>query len=79
MILVDDDTAVMEPSDFENLLEYSCTLPTGKTIGKRWKCNKSFGTRNPPVWRMAEYADEPDQVTYPNMLRIIWRDLLVIE
>lgn len=74
MILVDEQTAVMEPHDFECLLEYSCSLPTGTTIGKQWKRNNSFGTRKPAEWWMGEYKDNPD----PDRITIIWRKIEVI-
>ena len=34
---VDDKTALMTRREFEDLPQYSCSLPTGQTIGKRWK------------------------------------------
>jgi len=32
----------LTPREFDELLEYSTTLPTGTTIGKRWKRNQNM-------------------------------------
>lgn len=36
-MLVDAKTAIMTREQFDSLGEYSCTLPTGTYIAKRWK------------------------------------------
>lgn len=72
MILVDDKTAVMEPRDFEDLFEYSTSIPTGTTIGKRWKARRIDG------WVMGEY-EELDQTEYPGEVLIRWRVLEVVD
>ena len=41
--IVDDDTAIMDKVYFEELKEYSLTMPTGVFIGKRWKRNRNAG------------------------------------
>lgn len=56
-------------AEFDSLLEYSCSLPTGKTIGKRWKRQNADG------WLMGEYVEDPD----PAMVGILWRELVVTE
>jgi hypothetical protein len=33
--------------EFDSLGEYSLSLPTGTTLGKKWKCNRN--ERRPPV------------------------------
>lgn len=33
------ETIVLTEKEFNSLPEYSCTLPTGTTIGKKWKSN----------------------------------------
>ncbi|KKM74952.1 hypothetical protein LCGC14_1395140 [marine sediment metagenome] len=71
-MLVDDKTAVMDPRDFEDLLEYSASLPTGTTIGKRWKAKRCDG------WVMGEY-EELDQDQYPGEVLIRWRVIEVVE
>lgn len=32
---------VLTRKEFDELLDYSCSLPTGTTIGKRWKRNNN--------------------------------------
>lgn len=62
-------------SEFAALAEYSRTLPTGTTIGKRWR-RKAVGpvahldfwngtpVQEPDVWWMGEYVEheQPDTV-----------------
>jgi hypothetical protein len=43
----DDKTAVMDQEYFDQLGEYSCSLPSGTFIGKRWKRNQNEG----PFWK----------------------------
>lgn len=42
-------------SEFAALPEYSCSLPTGTTYGKRWKCHTAAGRAS--TWFMGEYYD----------------------
>jgi len=55
-------------SEFESLLEYSTSLPTGKTIGKKWK-RRLFVGKYRRVWLVGEYAEDED----PAFVKIIWR------
>jgi len=73
MILVDEHTAVMGAEDFRSLLEYSCSLPTGTAIGKRWKRGQPYD--KPTEWFMGEYAPDPD----PKFVRILWRRIEVVQ
>ena len=56
---------VISRKDLETLLEYSCSLPTGTTIGKRWRRDTHFNTpRKPdqtiePEWQIGEYYELP--------------------
>lgn len=52
---------VVEMPQFEvdALLEYSTTLPTGKTIGKRWKRRLFVGPKA-GSWVLCEYVEDPD-------------------
>ena len=74
-------TIRLSPSALAALREYSRTLPTGTTIGKRWKRNANDGLRfpidawglrfvfpAPPRWMMGEYAES----TIPGMVDILW-------
>jgi hypothetical protein len=79
-ILTDATHAVMTRKYFDALPEYSLSIPTGVTIGKRWKRVEPFvddGT--PKTWFMGEYAEEPDQVTYPGMVQILRRLILIVD
>jgi len=71
--LVTADEAVMTLDYFDDLLEYSTSLPTGTYIGKRWKRfvgpNVNWGGQQ-ARWVMGEYADDPSD---PDRVLIIWR------
>jgi hypothetical protein len=46
--------------ELEALPEYSCSIPTGTTIGKRWRRDVAFNDPNPKAsrdWMIAEYID----------------------
>jgi len=45
---------VLTKKQFDELLEYSCSLPTGTTIGKQWK--KGVPYNNPKTWYLCEYV-----------------------
>lgn len=64
MIVTDETHAVMDAEEFRRLPEYSCSIPTGKTIGKRWKRGEPYG--HPEVWFLCEYVEldppEPDRI-----------------
>lgn len=72
MILVDEKTAVMEPADLAELPEYSWSLPTGTTIGKRWKRSGTHTSHD--GWWMGEYAAHPEA----DKTAIIWRAIEVV-
>lgn len=54
-------------AQFNSMLEYSTSLPTGKTIGKRWKRQILYGPHK-GRWLMGEYAKDPD----PEYVKINW-------
>lgn len=63
----------MDQDQFDALLEYSTSLPTGKGIGKQWKRREPpFG--DPCRWLMGEYVgcDEP------GMVGIEWSEVEVL-
>lgn len=72
-ITIVDGTAVMSFKTFESLSDYSCTIPSGTIIGKRWRRREPYG--GPGEWWMGEYAETnpPD----PNRVNIIWRAIHV--
>lgn len=55
--------------EMSELLEYSASLPTGKTIGKRWKRRMSRSE-----WVIGEYAElsAEDQLKWPGEIAILW-------
>ena len=69
----------MTAGELRELLEYSCSLPTGTKIGKTWKRNNAaYGRRppgTPPDWWMGEYVEDPD----PELVGIVWRKIIVME
>ncbi len=53
--------------EFDSLPEYSCSIPTGTTIGKRWKRHDGIFDptyKGPYYWYIGEYIDigDPDKV-----------------
>lgn len=54
----------MAQAEFDGLLDYSCSLPTGTTIGKRWKRGEPYYGTGPKEWFQGEYVacDKPDHV-----------------
>lgn len=67
---------IVRPRDFEGLLDYSYSLPTGKTIGKRWKrCLLRYRDNPAEVadlknWVIGEYSRlSPD---HPGEIDITW-------
>ena len=76
--------------EFDRLYEYSDTLPTGTTIGKRWKrnaakylkipvevCGLRFVFSHPPVWILGAYV-EPRQDTPADCVAIEWSRIEII-
>lgn len=82
-ILVDETTAVMDRGTLDRLLEYSCSVPTGVTLGKRWKrgwCKcvdrglRRYGScRAHDTWSLGEYVSGK-----PGHALITWRRILVV-
>jgi hypothetical protein len=69
----------MSERKVKKLPEYSTSLPTGTTIGKRWKADKN-ARRHPedrtpkPDWMLAEYYDINDV----NKVGIRWTKIIVV-
>jgi len=68
----------MTEREIYKLPEYSTTLPTGTTIGKKWKADKNARRypedRTPnPDWRLAEYYDIND----PDRVGIRWAKIII--
>lgn len=54
---------------FKDLPEYSCSLPTGTTLGKRWRCAihvEPWGQITLPEigWMIGEYYEIPGDKTH---------------
>lgn len=61
---------------FDKLPEYSCTIPTGTTIGKVWRRKKDYYDES-KGWLIGEYVTDPQGD--PKMVGIQWREPLIIE
>jgi len=67
---------VISREDLRKMLEYSCTLPTGTYLGKRWRRDIHEPKRNAgqlglePEWVIGEYI--PDPKHDPEMIGIRW-------
>lgn len=65
--------------EFEALPEYSTTLPTGTTPGKRWRrAVRPWRDSPSDDWRMGEYGQPyPEGHRYHGEIPIFWRDIIV--
>ena len=69
-MLLDATDAVMTRREFDELMEYSTSLPSGTTIGKIWKCHARNDT-----WWLGEYCE----TTLVGMVDIKWRRIHVVD
>lgn len=73
------DTVYLSQKEFDSLLNYSCSLPTGTTVGKRWKCNRNAYREPPskrePDWWMGEYY--MDETIPEGQIGIRWSKIVV--
>lgn len=74
-----DKVAYMTMAEFNALLEYSTTLPTGQTEGKVWKRQSNIGAcqrkpKTPPKWLLGEYGKVAD-----GHIAIHWYDIAIEE
>ena len=78
--IVDDETAIMDRVYFEEMAEYSCSMPTGVFLGKRWKRDDTAYNHlrgkppEPPHWVMGEYVKSDDL----KMAATKWREVIVL-
>ena len=77
------ETIVLTKEQFDKLPEYSCSIPTGTTIGKKWKKNRyAFdpSARDPRTgniieeWYLHEYTKHSD----PKMVGISTKMIVAI-
>lgn len=67
------EETVISREDLKALGEYSCSLPTGVVVGKRWRRNLNayrFDLKGAePVWMIGEYVESEDD---PEIIKIKW-------
>lgn len=63
---------LMSQEDFDALPNYSCSLPTGTTIGKRWKRRKDYYDES-KGWLLGEYIPSDQD----GCVGIRWTDLKI--
>lgn len=77
------ETIVLTKKEFDSLPEYSCSIPTGTTIGKKWKRNIYAFDRaahDPRTgnkveeWYLHEYIEHPN----PNKVGISTKLIIAI-
>jgi hypothetical protein len=77
-------------AEFDSLGEYSTSIPTGKTVGKRWKRNVNCGGLRfenkvdetearmlGPEWWLGEYKE--DEPPSPDHVLIVWSKIVIKE
>ena len=66
---------VLTRAELEALPDYSCTIPTGTTIGKKWRRREPYhiGPGIVNLWYTGEYVEDPD----PEMVGIKWRKVVI--
>lgn len=76
----DAEIAIMDGTYFDGLAEYSCSMPSGVYIGKRWKRNDTAYNHlrglspAPSRWVMGEYEKTAD----PHKAATRWREIVVL-
>lgn len=58
-MVVTPNGIMLTRKEFDDLPEYSCSLPTGTTVGKQWKRRVPYQIRvDPPnEWYLGEYVE----------------------
>jgi len=83
------ETVILSKEEFDDMPEYSCTLPSGTTLGKVWKCDSlavapleekrrlALAHKSQHDWYMGGYVPDPnaklDKDGQPDTVRIVWR------
>ena len=70
-------TLYLSVAELNGFSDYSCSLPTGQTVGKRWKCNvrKNAGRFR---WRVGEYGEPfPEGHEFHGDIPIYWYDVVI--
>ena len=63
---------VLTQAEFDALPDYSCSIPSGTTIGKQWKRRRNYHDES-SGWLRGEYAES----TRPGRVLINWRNIVV--
>ncbi len=68
---------LLSTREFKSLKEYSCSLPTGTYIGKRWRRRVPYGERPDaePEWFMGEYVES----LIPGEIGIEWTRIILFQ
>lgn len=72
-MLTEDGAAFMTFREFDGLLEYSCTMPTGTAVGKIWKRGVPYMEPR-ERWLLGEYVKHSD----PKLVGIKWREIFIV-
>ena len=68
--MIELSTITLSGTEFKKLRDYSSSLPTGTTIGKRWKRRKNYYDED-KGWLMGEYVEHDG----PNLIGIKWHEI----
>lgn len=79
MMLLVNDAVLLTRQEFDALLEYSTTLPTGTTPGKTWKRRMPFWASSADAnwWRGSFGLPYPEGHKYHGQVPIGWRRIRV--
>jgi len=69
-----ESTVEMTQAEFDALSDYSASLPTGTTVGKRWKRRNVYQDES-KGWRLGEYVEHDN----PELVGIRWRNIQIVE
>ena len=70
---LESDGAFMTLREFDGLLEYSSTLPTGQTLGKVWKKGTPYMEPREQWW-LGQFVKHSD----PKLVGINWREIFIV-
>lgn len=65
-------TVTLTRKEFEALPDYSCSLPTGTTIGKQWKKRKNYYDES-KGWVRGTYSKQLE----PDLVAITWENIWI--
>ena len=72
-------TIALTMEQFLDLPNYSCTLPTGTTTGKRWRRADRYHLQDvDDDWHMGEYGPPYCRGSRKGSVPIFWRPIVII-